>query len=93
MLGPIVSGQRRFHLRRRTFLHPMIAQLGQLPRIAFAGHDGIEDAQPAHAVEVAHCVMQMQIHLLQGFLHMLNLAASSRDHVIAMPLQAAQLAD
>ena len=37
--------------------------------------------------------VQVQVHLLEGFLDVLDLAGRYCDHVIPMPLQAAQAAD
>jgi hypothetical protein len=38
--------------------------------VALPGDNGPQDLQPGHAGDVGQDVMELQVHLLQGFLHM-----------------------
>src|SRR5271165_5359955 len=61
--------------------------------IALACQNRVENAQTAHPGNVADDVMKVQVHLLQGLLHMLNFGPSRRDQIEPMALQASQPAD
>ena len=72
MLGPIVAGQGLSNVGFAPLTATM-AQLGQLGRIALTGHDRSDDGQAGHPADVAQHLSELDIHLLQGFLHMLNM--------------------
>jgi hypothetical protein len=44
--------------------------------------------KPGFPGDIAHYVMQMQVHLLQSLLHVLDLRTTGTDQVIPMPMQA-----
>jgi len=70
-----------------------IAVRRQLVRVALAGDDVAQDEPPGHARDVADHVGQLEIHLLQRLLHVLNLAGAALDQIVAMPGEGAQRAD
>ena len=57
---------------RRVLLAPMIPSLGQLLRVAFPRKDRLDDRQARHAGNVADDVLQLDIHLGEGLLHVLD---------------------
>ena len=65
----------------------MLAKTGQLVRIPFARHDGTDDAQACHARDVADHFGQLEVHQLQGFLHVLNVRRTIPNQVVAMSRQ------
>jgi len=70
-----------------------IAMCRQLVWVTLAGDDVAQDEQPRHAGDVADDVGQLEIHLLQRLLHVLNLTGAALDQVVAMARQGAQGAD
>jgi hypothetical protein len=61
-----------------------------LAGIALACQNRVENAQTAHPGNVADDVMKVQVHLLQGLLHVLNFGPGRRDQIEPMALQASQ---
>jgi hypothetical protein len=55
-----------------TALHPLVPQLRQHQRIALPFHDGIENRQSTLPGDVTKHVMDLEVHLRQGFLHVLH---------------------
>lgn len=93
MFRPPVAPQRRFHFFHRAAFNPRIAQLHQLLRVSFPSQDGVHDPQPRVAIQIAHHMMQQNVHLLQRLLHVLDLFGSRVDQIAAMAHIAADLAD
>ena len=65
-------------------LDAVIFQGGELLRIAFAGQEGVEDGQAGDAGQVADDVVNLQVHLGEGFLKVLHMAAGVTDEIGAM---------
>src|SRR5262245_2767122 len=93
MLGPIVAYQGGFHLCKGALVHSMVAQFGELAGIALTRQNRVNNAQAAHPGNVADDVVKVQVHLLQGLLHVLNFGLSRPDQIEPMALQASQPAD
>jgi hypothetical protein len=53
----------------------------------------VDNAQAAQPGNVADDVMKVQVHLLQGLLHVLNFGPGRPDQIEPMALQASQPAD
>ena len=70
-----------------------VAQLGQGERIAFPSDDGFEDGHPRDARQVTHDLGEFEIHLLQGFMHMLNMVRSVGEEHLAVTQIAAEHTD
>ena len=68
----------------------LVAQLGQLHRVALAGHEGPDNSQAGHAGDVADDVLELDVHLRQGLLHVLDVLAGIRYEHLALPQVAAQ---
>jgi hypothetical protein len=62
-----------------VLLAAAVTQLGQLGRLALAGRDRPEDAQPGHAGEVRDDVLQMDVPLGQGLLQVPQVARRLGD--------------
>ena len=60
---------------------------GQHVRVALAGHDGADDAHPGRARDVRDDVMELQVHLRQRLLHVLDVGGG----VVQQPLALAQI--
>ena len=71
-------------------LDAMILQCGQLLRIAFASEDGVEDGQAGDAGQVADDVVDLQVHLGEGFLEVLDVAAGVTEEIGAMAQEGAK---
>ena len=78
MLRPVVT-----HERLRDGLHgrvdTAVPQGGELRGIAFAAENRVDDRQPRQSGNVANHVMQLQIHLVQGLLHAVDMGRSGLD--------------
>src|SRR3954451_2053702 len=71
-------------------LAALIAQLGQFDRIATAGQDGFDDRHPGLAHDVADDQGELEVHLHQGLLPVLDVSRGIRDQVLALTDEAAQ---
>ena len=67
-----------------------VAEGGELRGVAFAFEDGLDDGGAAEAVEVAEHMVEVEVHLGEGFLHELDLARGVGDEVGAVAQQGAQ---
>ena len=70
-----VSGQRGSDLRLRGMAAP-ITMGGQYGRISFTRNHGADDPHPGLARHVGHHVMELDVHLHQRLLHMLDVRRS-----------------
>ena len=67
-----------------------MAEGGELGGVALAFEDGFDDGGAAEAVEVAEHMVEVEVHLGEGFLHELDLARGVGDEVGAVAQQGAQ---
>ncbi len=84
MLWSIVSRQRRPQRRVRSGT-AHIAMGGQDLRGALPRDDGAEDAHPGDASDVGDHVVQLQIHLHQRLLHVLNMRGRVLNEALTQP--------
>jgi hypothetical protein len=61
-----------------------MTQLCQCDSIALAGEDRIHDAKATEASDIAQHPMYLQIHLVQGLLHMHHVLGGHLDQTIPM---------
>jgi hypothetical protein len=66
-------------------LAPLVAVAGQGPRVAGAPDDGLEDEHPGHPGDVGHHLGQLDVHLLQGLLHVLDGPPGVGDDQLPLP--------
>ena len=84
MLMTVVAHQRlRDHFLAR--LDPRAAQLGQNLRIVFPGQNRIHDGQSSLPHNVADNVVQLKIHLIQCFLHMVDVRGGHLHQALPVP--------
>jgi hypothetical protein len=83
MLAPVVSHQR-FHHHLFAGFHPPVSQLPQNHRIVLSFHHGIENRQSTLPGDVTKHVMDLEIHLGQGFLHGLHLRRRHLHQTVAV---------
>ena len=81
-----VPGQRGNDLRLRGMAAP-ITMGGQYGRISFTRNQGGDDPHPGFAGHVGHHVMELDVHLHQRLLHMLDV----RRTVVQQALTLAQI--
>ena len=84
-----VSGQRGSDLRFRGMAAP-IAMGGQDDRISFTRNHGADDPHPGLARYVGHYVMELNVHLHQRFLHVLDVRRTVVQQVLALAQIGAQ---
>src|SRR5579862_5093127 len=84
MLSSVIAGQR---LDDRFFgcSDTLITQLRQYARIALASQDAVDNRRTRLASDIADHMVKPQIHLIQGFLHMLNISRRCLYEALAVP--------
>ena len=92
MLSP-PGALQRFGDLVRTVLAVRITQLGQGEGIAFASDDGTENGHPCDTRQVTHHLGKFEVHLLQGFMHMLNMVGAIGEEHLAVAEIAAEHTD
>ena len=80
VLLPVRPGQGLGDLRLAG-LAALVPVLGQLLRRPRPPQDRPEDGPPGDARDVAEDFRQLQVHLLQGLLHVLHVPAGRADQV------------
>jgi hypothetical protein len=92
MFGPVVAHQR---LGNDLFggFDALITQLGQHGRIALSRQDGIDNRQSGLTHDVADNVMQLQIHLVQRLLHMVDVSRGHLHEAFPVPQQRSHRTD
>ena len=71
----------------------LVSQGGELLWIALTGKDGIDDGLGTHTVDVAEDMLELEIHLGEGFLHELELLGGIADHLSAVAHEKTQRHD
>jgi len=86
MLRPIITNQRfGDHLLAR--FDALVAESGEPACIAFTRQNGVPDRQSSQTGDVADYVMQLQIHLVQCFLHVVDVGRGHLHEAFPMPQQ------
>ena len=75
---------------RRVLLAPRIPSLGQRLGVAFSSQDRLDDRQTRDAGHVTDDVLQLHMHLRQGFLQMLDVPRRIRQQRGPLPSIAPQ---
>src|SRR5262245_4821663 len=83
VLDPIIAFQRLGH-GVLTALHTGMTQLREFDGISLTSENRIEDTKSAETSDVAQNPMHLQIHLIQGLLHMHHVLCCHLDETIAM---------
>ena len=83
MLLTPVSGQRGSDLRLRGMAAP-ITMGGQYGRISFTRNHGADDPHAGFARDVGHHVMELNVHLHQRLLHMLDVRRAVVQQALAL---------
>ena len=73
--------------------HARATKLGQLAGVPFAVHDGLDNVHPGLAGDVADDVLELDVHLGQRLLHVLDMVGSVLHQHGPMPQVAAQTPD
>src|SRR6266545_6049900 len=92
MLLPPIALQRPCNGRLVVFT-PIVPELGQRLSMALASQDGADDRQPGDASDVADHMLQLDVHLRQRFLHMLDMLGGMGKQHRALPQITAEDAD
>jgi hypothetical protein len=82
--GPVVSN-KRFYDRLLGCPYSWIFQPRQHRRIALASENSIKNRQARQPGYVADDMVDLQVHLIECFLHAKNLFGSSVDQAPAVP--------
>ena len=81
VLLPVVADQRLTH-RLNGRMAPPVTVRGQDVWVALARHDRADDGHAGHASDVGDDMMQLQVHLHQRLLHVLDM----RRRIVQQPL-------
>jgi len=92
MLGPVVAHQR-FGDERFTGLDALVAQFGQHARITLPSQDRVDDGEPGLPRDVTDDVMQLQVHLIQRLLHVVDVGRRHLHETLAVAEQRPDRAD
>jgi len=92
MFRPVIPLQR-FGNGVRTGCDAIVAILRSGTRVARSRDDRAENAHPRHACHITNNVVQVQIHLIQRLLHVLNMFDRHPDQIVSMAEETAELAD
>ena len=84
VLLPVIAHQRLAdRLDGRMAPHVAVGREGG--RIALAGHDGPDDAHTGRSRDVGHDVVELQVHLGQRLLHVLDVSCSVVEQSLTLP--------
>jgi len=83
-----VIADQRLTDRLRGGVTAWVAMGGEHRWVALPGHDGADDGHAGRPCDVRHHVMELQVHLRQGLLHVLDV----RARIVQQPFALAQVA-
>ena len=89
---PIIPLER-FGNGVRTGFDAIVPILRSGPRVALSSDDRAENAQTRHACHITNNVVQVQMHLIQRLVHVLNMFDRHLEQIVAMAEETAELAD
>jgi hypothetical protein len=84
---------QRFGNGVRTGCDAIVAILGEGMRMAFPSHNRTENTHTCHAGNITHHVVEVEMHLVQGFLHMLDVLDRHLEQILSMAQKTAEPAD
>jgi hypothetical protein len=84
---------QRFGNGFRTGCDARIAIRGSGMRMAFPSHNRAENTPTCHAGHSTHHVVEVEMHLVQGFVHMLDVLDRHLKQILPMAQQTAEPAD
>jgi len=84
VLLPVVADQRLAD-RFDGGMTAWVAHGGQCRRVALSSHDRADDGHAGHAGDVGHHVMELQVHLRQSLLHVLDVGGGVVQQAFAQP--------
>ncbi len=91
MFGAVIPLQR-FGNGVCTGWHAIVPILGEGPRGALPSHNRAENAQACHPGNIAHDMVQVEMHLIQRLVQMLHMLHGHPDHIFPMAEQTAEVA-
>jgi len=83
MFGPVIPLQR-FGNGVLARFNAIVAILGSGLRIAFPRDNSADNAYPRHAGHITHHVVQVEMHLIQRLVHVLNVLDRHLDQMLPM---------
>ena len=92
MFLPVVPLQR-FGNGLDAALDTRVSHLSELKGIAFTIEDGTNDPHAGGSGDIADDFVQLDVHLGEGFLHVLDVGAGVEDESIPLPPVTAQHTD
>jgi hypothetical protein len=92
MFGAVISLQRLGNGVLAGF-NAIVPIQGEGPRVAFSSHNGADNAQARHAGNITHHVVQVEMHLVERFLHMLHMLRRHLAQTVTMAHQTPELTD
>jgi hypothetical protein len=84
MFGPVVPDQGLGDRVRRS-LDPVVAVAREHLRIPFAREDRLEDGEAGPPGDVAQHMVELEVHLGQGLLHVLDVDGAQLDEAVPVP--------
>jgi hypothetical protein len=92
MLGPPVAFQR-FSDGLGVDFDVWIPQLGELCAVPLSSQDGVHNGPARQPGNVTDDMMDLQVHLRQRLVHVLNMLAGRRDQFVPVPQHGSHGAD
>ena len=92
MFRPVIPLQR-FGNGVLTGFNAIVPVRGSGARGAFPSHHRADNAHPRHAGHITHDAVQVEIHLIERLLHVLNMFDRHLDQIVSMAEETAELAD
>jgi hypothetical protein len=62
-----------------------VSQLGYNPRVALPGQNRIQNRESTQPHDITEYMVQLNVHLVQGFLHMQEVSGRQPDEVVPVP--------
>ena len=92
LFRPVISLQRFGH-GVRTGCDARVPILRSGMRVALSSDDRAENAHPRHACHITHHVVQVEMHLIQRLLHVLNMLDRHLEEILPMAEETAEPAN
>jgi hypothetical protein len=92
VFGPVITNQR-FGDDRFARLDALVAQFCQDIRVSLSRQDSLDNGKSGLSRDVADDVMQLQVHLIQRLLHVVDVGRRHLHQAFAVPEQGSYRAD